>query len=247
MDAIFDHHKIQIKIHSSFSLDSITMKSPSSLLLIVLASWWCTPIVMGFNLATTRGLIASPVSLGAARQFGVGAPRLSSSFDAAAPRTNSVVLYDTSGDDDGGTEDSSSDDEVTTDEPTPTKKSEKTEEKEKGGFRFDFLEYDGNYDNNDTERIEAYLGLKRGRVLEIIAVALAVWLFTIPAEFRRAKFCSELETTMYTECYTPKQWIGGVADYYKGGGGIAFDFSIDQKTLENNAALKNELFGEDGN
>jgi hypothetical protein len=57
--------------------------------------------------------------------------------------------------------------------------------------------------------------------------AIAVWLFTIPVEFRRTKLCSEEETVQYpTLCTTPAKWSRGIQDYYANGGGVKFDFSV---------------------
>mmetsp|Transcript_6931 Transcript_6931/g.9792 ORF Transcript_6931/g.9792 Transcript_6931/m.9792 type:complete len:166 (-) Transcript_6931:44-541(-) len=82
-------------------------------------------------------------------------------------------------------------------------------------------------------------GRESGFYLMGIVVALWIWLFSIPPEFRRARFCTEADTAIYDQCWTVQSWSSGVADYYKNGGGIKFDFSIDPATLEENA----EKFG----
>jgi hypothetical protein len=76
-----------------------------------------------------------------------------------------------------------------------------------------------------------------------IVLALCIWLFSIPTEFRRAHLCSDEDAAVYEQCWTLGQWTDGVADYYKKGGGVNFDFSIDPATLEENAELQKELFG----
>jgi hypothetical protein len=82
-------------------------------------------------------------------------------------------------------------------------------------------------------------GLRRGVVLLPLAVLVAVWLFTIPVEFRRAQFCSEEQVRLNpnSKCITPDNWVKGIQDYYQQGGGIDFDFTIDQ---DNTGYFSNE-------
>mmetsp|Transcript_4582 Transcript_4582/g.6768 ORF Transcript_4582/g.6768 Transcript_4582/m.6768 type:complete len:167 (+) Transcript_4582:154-654(+) len=82
-------------------------------------------------------------------------------------------------------------------------------------------------------------GRETGFYLMGFILALWIWLFSIPPEFRRARFCSAEDTAVYEQCWTVQTWTSGVADYYKGGGGFNLDFSIDPATLEENA----EMFG----
>lgn len=81
-----------------------------------------------------------------------------------------------------------------------------------------------------SDNVNSLIGLDRGVYLQAIAVAICIWFFTIPVEFRRTKFCSEEQTRANPEvCMTAKQFSSGIADYYKNGGGIKFDFSIESK------------------
>lgn len=77
-------------------------------------------------------------------------------------------------------------------------------------------------------------GLKEGLAILSLSLIVSVWLFSIPTEFRRARFCSEQESAIYEQCYTVDQWTSGIADYYKNGGRVQFDFSVDPATLERN-------------
>jgi hypothetical protein len=84
-------------------------------------------------------------------------------------------------------------------------------------------------------------GNDRGKVIQAIVLVICVWSFSIPPEFRRAHFCP---TTLCVEsrascndCVTFGEWKGKLADYYKGGGGVNFDFSIDPATKEANKEM----------
>ncbi len=72
-------------------------------------------------------------------------------------------------------------------------------------------------------------GLKRGLVLFPVVVLIATWLFTIPPEFRRARICTEQQVidNPGSKCITAGNWVKGVQEYYRNGGGIKFDFTID--------------------
>mmetsp|Transcript_11828 Transcript_11828/g.21001 ORF Transcript_11828/g.21001 Transcript_11828/m.21001 type:complete len:162 (+) Transcript_11828:84-569(+) len=74
-------------------------------------------------------------------------------------------------------------------------------------------------------------GLREGKYILILAMIANVWLFSIPTEFRRARFCTEEDVKLYPEkhCTTVDLWKAGVADYYANGGGVHFDFSIEGK------------------
>jgi hypothetical protein len=85
-------------------------------------------------------------------------------------------------------------------------------------------------------------GLEEGKAIFAIALVIAVWFFSIPTEFRRARLCSEADSAIYEQCLTPSQFATGVSEYYKNGGGIKFDFSIDPGTLEANEDLRQALF-----
>ena len=76
---------------------------------------------------------------------------------------------------------------------------------------------------------------KRGNILFAFSLLVCVWSFSIPPELRREHFCfsekCRLDNTapLCYDCITFSEWTGKVADYYKGGGGIKFDFSIEEK------------------
>jgi hypothetical protein len=74
-------------------------------------------------------------------------------------------------------------------------------------------------------------GLRRGLPILGAVLVICTWLFSIPVEFRRAIICSELEVQQNPEsrCITASGWASGVKDYYANGGGINFDFTVEQK------------------
>mmetsp|Transcript_30602 Transcript_30602/g.46961 ORF Transcript_30602/g.46961 Transcript_30602/m.46961 type:complete len:197 (+) Transcript_30602:110-700(+) len=73
----------------------------------------------------------------------------------------------------------------------------------------------------------------RGQVIFAFALAFCIWLFTIPSEFRRAYICSSSACVQNrascSDCKTLGELRQGVAEYYRNGGGIQFDFSIEGK------------------
>jgi hypothetical protein len=75
-------------------------------------------------------------------------------------------------------------------------------------------------------------GIDRGLPLLGFAFLLSAWFFTIPPEFRRARFCaSDLCVSLRcNDCMTVNEWTTGIKDYYQNGGGIHWDFSIDPKS-----------------
>jgi hypothetical protein len=81
-------------------------------------------------------------------------------------------------------------------------------------------------------------GSGRGKVLLAAVFAACVWLFSIPPEFRRAFICPTDACTSNraacNQCVTTDEWTTGIKDYYRNGGGVRFDFSIDPRTLEKN-------------
>jgi hypothetical protein len=86
-------------------------------------------------------------------------------------------------------------------------------------------------------------GMRRGLIIFPIVFLLNVWMFTIPPEFRRTKICNDEQSQLYpNQCMTMPQWMNGVKEYYKNGGGIHFDFSIDPNTLADNEELRKTLF-----
>lgn len=92
-------------------------------------------------------------------------------------------------------------------------------------------------------------GIGNGIVIQLLVFAICTWLFTIPPEFRRAYicpaeiFCREDEGGCTRECVTQTEWIQGVSDYYKNGGGVRWDFSIDPKTKEANQNKIDAILG----
>lgn len=74
-------------------------------------------------------------------------------------------------------------------------------------------------------------GITEGVYLLAIVGLFNVWMFSIPPEFRRARFCTEEDSIQYADrhCTTFKAWKTGVAEYYANGGGVHFDFSIEGK------------------
>lgn len=90
----------------------------------------------------------------------------------------------------------------------------------------------------------------RGPILLGLTLFTTVWLFSIPPDFRRAHICT-LQVCVdnrpaCNDCQTLGELRDGIIDYYRNGGGIQFDFSIDPKTIEQNKQLLKEKFGVDG-
>lgn len=81
-----------------------------------------------------------------------------------------------------------------------------------------------------------YDGFDRGQYILGLVFLLCVWTFSIPPEFRRAHICTSdlcVEHRKYCyDCVTAREWAADVADYYKNGGGIQFDFTVDQSTKD---------------
>jgi hypothetical protein len=74
-------------------------------------------------------------------------------------------------------------------------------------------------------------GSTTGAFLMAFVLLINVWIFSIPTEFRRARICKEEDVVLYPNknCITANEWVRGVGDYYKNGGGVQFDFSIEGK------------------
>jgi hypothetical protein len=88
--------------------------------------------------------------------------------------------------------------------------------------------------NKDDDSSEADpLGIKRGAYLMVLILALNVWIFSIPTEFRRTRFCTEEQVLLFpdSKCKTFGQWKSQIVDYYGNGGGVKFDFSIEDKEI----------------
>jgi hypothetical protein len=88
-------------------------------------------------------------------------------------------------------------------------------------------------------------GSDRGQVLQVLVLAICVWSFSIPPEFRRAHFCSTSrcveDRASCNDCVTFSEWKIKVTDYYKGGGGVNFDFTIDPATKEANKEMVDKV------
>lgn len=67
-----------------------------------------------------------------------------------------------------------------------------------------------------------------GILLLSFALLVNVWFFTIPPNFRRARWCSAEETAANPEiCMTASQFSHDIVEYYRNGGGVQWDFSVD--------------------
>lgn len=77
-------------------------------------------------------------------------------------------------------------------------------------------------------------GTGRGLILFGGVLAVCVWLFSIPPEFRRAHFCAVEQCVQNRskcyDCVTFSEWTTGVGEYYKNGGGVHFDFTVAEET-----------------
>ena len=75
---------------------------------------------------------------------------------------------------------------------------------------------------------------KRGNVLFAIVLLTIVWTFTLPLDLRREHFCFSRECRLDNtgdlcyNCVSIGEWTKQVVDYYKGGGGINFDLSVEK-------------------
>jgi hypothetical protein len=79
----------------------------------------------------------------------------------------------------------------------------------------------------------AIQGTNRGFVILAIVLLINLWFFTIPPEIRRAHICTTdrcvQDRAWCYDCKTFREVKDGVSDYYAGGGGIKWDFSVEQK------------------
>jgi hypothetical protein len=83
--------------------------------------------------------------------------------------------------------------------------------------------------NSNEEENNDPLGISRGAILFLVVALANLWLFSVPPEFRRARNCSEEQVLLHPgrNCMTAEMWWGGIADYYRNGGGVQFDFSME--------------------
>ena len=76
-------------------------------------------------------------------------------------------------------------------------------------------------------------GTERGIPIFVLAIALCIWSFSIPVEYRRAHFCfterCAANPSRCENCVTWAQWSHGVVEYYQTGGGVQFDLSVAPK------------------
>ena len=93
----------------------------------------------------------------------------------------------------------------------------------------------------------SYDGSGRGRYLFGLVLFICIWQFSIPPTFRRAKFCppacAKERALCRKPCVTIEEWTSDIVQYYKNGGGIQWDFSIDPNTLAENEKFVQNLFG----
>ena len=74
---------------------------------------------------------------------------------------------------------------------------------------------------------------ERGKILLAVVVLLNVWIFSVPVELRRGHLCftescAQNRSRCY-DCVTIPEWFGDIRAYYANGGGVNFDFSIEDK------------------
>jgi hypothetical protein len=72
-------------------------------------------------------------------------------------------------------------------------------------------------------------GTGAGKYLLFLVMLVNIWAFSIPVEFRRARFCTEEEVRLNPDshCITFDNWKSGIIDYYANGGGVQFDFTVE--------------------
>jgi hypothetical protein len=83
----------------------------------------------------------------------------------------------------------------------------------------------------DIDGINAAVdGSGRGLVLMALTLTACVWIFSIPPQYRRAHICAT--NVERSDCVPLGSWASDVQEYYRHGGGIHFDFTIDQSTRD---------------
>jgi hypothetical protein len=100
-----------------------------------------------------------------------------------------------------------------------------------------------------TKKEVTYDGADRGRYLFALVFLICIWQFSIPPSFRRAKFCPPSCVQERSLCRTPTcvtfgEWTSDIAQYYRDGGGIQWDFSIDPQTLAENERFLQRFRGD---
>ena len=74
----------------------------------------------------------------------------------------------------------------------------------------------------------------RGNVFFALVMLLVIWSFSIPVEFRRARWCTSAQCVENRarcyDCVTTDEWLSGIATFYKThpvNEWVNFDFSVD--------------------
>jgi hypothetical protein len=92
-------------------------------------------------------------------------------------------------------------------------------------------------------------GRSVGFVLLGMSLLLSAWLFTIPPSFRRAYLCpsdyfananggiAQQQQEQQADCVPWGVWWSDVFEYYRNGGGVQWDFSVDPQTIRDNQAF----------
>ena len=84
--------------------------------------------------------------------------------------------------------------------------------------------------NSESREIFQIYEDKGKRILEA-AMLVVIWSFSIDVKLRRVHFCfteaCEANLSRCYDCVTFGEWIDMVKEYYKNGGRVFFDFSID--------------------
>ena len=69
-----------------------------------------------------------------------------------------------------------------------------------------------------SENVNNLMGLDRAKYIWPIVIAINIWFFSVPVEYRRTRFCNEADSAAYPErCMTSKQFTEGISNYYKNG------------------------------
>lgn len=69
-----------------------------------------------------------------------------------------------------------------------------------------------------SDNVNNIIGLDRGLYLLAIVLAINVWFFSVPVEFRRTRICNEADSAAYPDrCMTSKQFTTGIKEYYANG------------------------------
>ena len=85
--------------------------------------------------------------------------------------------------------------------------------------------------DDPPSKVYSYGTGARGLALFGIVFLACVWFFTIPPSFRRSRICDDQQAAARPEvCISFSTFTNNVAEYYRNGGGIQWDFSIDPGT-----------------